>query len=88
MKTLTIAKILDYISMLGILVMVFLYFFLKVKFPIMAIALLVICIVKMLGSMMRANFYQKDNQRLYDENENYKQAVDELKEELNKINNK
>jgi uncharacterized membrane protein len=88
MKTLTIAKILDYISMLGILVMVFLYFFLKVKFPIMAIALLVICIVKMLGSMMRANFYQKDNQRLHDENENYKQAVDELKEELNKINNK
>jgi hypothetical protein len=88
MKTLTITKILDYISMLGILVMVFLYFFLKVTFPVMAIALLVICIVKMLGSMMRANFYQKDNQRLHDENENYKQAVDELKEELNKINNK
>lgn len=82
MKTLTIAKILDYISMIGVVVMVFIYFFLKVKFPVMAISLLLICIIKMLGSMLRANFYQKENKTLYDENENYKQTVEELRKQV------
>jgi hypothetical protein len=83
MKALTIAKLLDYLAMIGIVVIVFFYVFFHIKFPTMAISLLGVCVLKMLGAIIKANFYEKDNKALHDENDNYKQTVEELRNELN-----
>ncbi|MCH3923313.1 MAG: hypothetical protein LKE30_00115 [Bacteroidales bacterium] len=84
MNSITTAKILDYLSMIGIVIIVALYFFMKLTFKPLALLLLAVCIIKMFGAIIKANYYQKESKKLKDEAENYKNEVEVLKDELNK----
>lgn len=60
----TISKILDILAMIAIFVVFILYLFFKTKPIYVTIELLGVGIIKMLASMLRASYYEKENENL------------------------
>jgi hypothetical protein len=69
MKIKTIAKLLDILSYLGIVAIFAVYLFVKPKAQYITLALLGVCFLKMIGAMIKANFLEKENAKLKEEND-------------------
>ncbi|MFA6199762.1 MAG: hypothetical protein WC679_05085 [Bacteroidales bacterium] len=91
MNMIKISKLLDLLSYLGILGIIGYYIFLKPSTESLLICLLAVCMIRMIGSNLRANFYQKDYNKLKEDNEFMQRSLDEIKRketEEEQINNK
>lgn len=79
MKTVRIAKVLEIISYIGLLVIVVCYFFADFRrTDYLAFSLLGICILRMIAANLKASFYEKEYRQFKDDNEFLQRRVDEL----------
>ena len=79
MKTVRIAKVLEIISYIGLLVIVVCYFFADFgRADYLAFSLLGICILRMIAANLKASFYEKEYRQFKDDNEFLQRRVDEL----------
>lgn len=75
---LRISKILDYITYVAIVALIVYYFFGSPIPELMMILLLLTALLKMVGSVMRANYYTGENFKLKEDNEFLARRVKEL----------
>ncbi|MDR0970799.1 MAG: hypothetical protein LBM25_00230 [Bacteroidales bacterium] len=73
-----IAYWLNIISYFGIIALIVAYIFLTLSTEILLILLLLICILRMISSSLKANFYQKHYEKLKEDNVFYQRRVEEL----------
>lgn len=81
MNPVKISKILDtitIIALVGILLYHFLVKFEKVEYLILSI--LAVAIIKMIGSMLKSNYYEKHYKQLEEDNEFLERRIKELTE--------
>jgi len=78
MNIIRISKLLDLLSYLGILGIIGYYIFLKPETEIMLFCLLTICIIRMIGSNLKANFYRSNYIKLKEDNEFMQRSLDEI----------
>lgn len=78
MNIIKISNLLDLLSYLGILGIIGYYIFLKPETEIMLFCLLAICIIRMIGSNLKANFYRNNNIKLKEDNEFMQGILDEI----------
>ena len=75
----------DLLSYLGIVVIIGYYIFLKPTTEILVILLLLVCVIRMIGSNMRANYYEKNYNKIKEDNEFLERRIEGLSknEEIN-----
>ncbi|MFA7081070.1 MAG: hypothetical protein WC135_00505 [Bacteroidales bacterium] len=85
MNIIRISKLLDLLSYLGIVVIIGYYIFLKPTTEILVILLLLVCVIRMIGSNMRANYYEKNYNKIKEDNEFLERRIEGLSknEEIN-----
>ncbi|HBN04187.1 MAG TPA: hypothetical protein DD434_00150 [Bacteroidales bacterium] len=81
MNAIKVSKLLDLLSYLGIIGIIGYYIFLKPSSEITLTLLLGVCILRMVGSTLKANYYQKFHKDLTEENEFLKSRIEELRKE-------
>ncbi|MDR1725699.1 MAG: hypothetical protein LBR28_04845 [Bacteroidales bacterium] len=69
MKLTTIAKALDNLSYLALLIVLIWYWFFKPIPQYITLALLGVCVIKLIGAMLKANFFEKKYKKLKEEND-------------------
>jgi hypothetical protein len=69
MKITTISKFLDYLAGLALLVVFAWYLFAKPEPQYITLSLLGVCVLKLISSILKANFYEKEYKELREENE-------------------
>ncbi|MDD2530253.1 MAG: hypothetical protein PHN41_03395 [Bacteroidales bacterium] len=79
MNTIKVSKLLDIISYIGIIGIIGYYIFQKPSSEIILTCLLGVCILRMIGSTLKANYYQKYHKDLTQENEFLQKRIEELK---------
>lgn len=84
MNEIKVSKLLDILSYLGIIAIIGYYIFLKPSSEIILTCLLGVCILRMIGSTIKANYYQKFHKDLTEENEFLKSRIEELRKEEDK----
>lgn len=80
-RVLKISKILDYLTYVAIVALVVYYFFGQPAQEMIMVLLLLTALLKMIGSVMRANYFTGENFRLTEENEFLSRRVKELEAE-------
>lgn len=69
MNAVKISKVIDVVVYLAIIVLIALKFFSNISPQTITLSLLIICFVKLIGTMGKSNFYEKEYKRLKDEND-------------------
>lgn len=75
MNKLNISKVLDVLSMIAIVIVFGLYIFKKADFIVISVALIIIALIKMLASMLKASFYSTLYNDVKQENEIFKEKI-------------
>lgn len=78
MNTIKISKLLGILSYVLIIALIAYYFFYHPKTEVLLICLLLICIIRMIASGIKANFYEKHYSKLKEDNEFMQRRIDEL----------
>jgi len=79
MKIVKTAKFLEFLSYVGLLGVVVYYFFVSFKkMEYVAFALLIVCILRMVGASLKASFFEKEYTKLKEDNEFMQRRIDEL----------
>lgn len=86
MNTLKVSKLLDIISYIGIIAIIGYYIFSRPSSEIILTCLLAVCILRMIGSTLKANYFQKYHKEITEENEFLKQRLKETKKEVENNN--
>lgn len=84
MNIIRISKLLDILSYIGIIGIIGYYIFSKPSSEILLTCLLAVCILRMIGSNLRANFHQRNYTKLKEENEFMQRHFDEIKKQEEK----
>lgn len=79
-----ISKILDFLSYIGILIIIGFYIFNKPTLEVSLIMLLAVAIIRMIASVLKANFYEKGYNKLKEDNEFLQRRIDSLLKEQSK----
>lgn len=88
MNIIRISKLLDILSYLGIVAIIGYYIFAKPSSETLLIGLLFVSIIRMVGSNLRANYYQKYYTKLKEDHEFLQRGFNELSNKEKKdINN-
>ncbi|MDD2488996.1 MAG: hypothetical protein WC108_05020 [Bacteroidales bacterium] len=88
MNIIRISKLLDILSYLGIVAIIGYYIFSKPSSETLLIGLLLVSIIRMVGSNLRANYYQKHYNKLKEDHEFLQRGFNELSNKEKKdINN-
>jgi hypothetical protein len=87
MNKIKISKFLDILSYIGILALIGYYIFAKPTSEIILTCLLGVCIIRMISSSLKANFYQTHYTKLKEDNEFMERHIEELKNKEKEINN-
>ncbi|HHT02954.1 MAG TPA: hypothetical protein GX005_01365 [Bacteroidales bacterium] len=86
MNIIRISKLLDLLSYMGIVAIIGYYIFAKPTTEILVILLLLICVIRMIGANMRANYYEKNYKKIKEDNEFFERRFNEISKEKD-INN-
>lgn len=79
MKIVKTAKFLEFLSYVGLLGVVVYYFFVGFKkMEYVAFALLIVCILRMVGASLKASFFEKEYTKLKEDNEFMQRRIEEL----------
>ncbi|MBP6429028.1 MAG: hypothetical protein KA273_01355 [Bacteroidales bacterium] len=78
MNIIRISKLLDLLSYVGIVVIIGYYIFLKPTTEILVILLLLVCIIRMIGANLRANYYEKNYKKIKEDHEFLERRFNEL----------
>ncbi len=79
MKVVKTAKLLEFLSYVGLLATVVYYFFVGFKsIEYVAFALLIVCILRMVGASLKASFFEKEYTKLKEDNEFMQRRINEL----------
>ncbi len=79
MKIVKAAKVLEFLSYVGLLATVVCYFFAGLKkVEYVALALLAVCILRMVGASLKASFFEKEYNKLKEDNEFMQRRINEL----------
>lgn len=84
MNMVKISKLLDFLSYIGILIIIGFYIFNKPTLEVSLIMLLAVAIIRMIASVLKANFYEKGYHRLKEDNEFLQRRIDSLLKEQSK----
>ncbi|MDD2191236.1 MAG: hypothetical protein PHO12_01645 [Bacteroidales bacterium] len=88
MNIIRISKLLDLLSYVGIVAIIGYYIFAKPTTEILVILLLLICVIRMIGANMRANYYEKNYKKIKEDNEFFERRFNEISNEKEKEINK
>ena len=88
MNKLNISKVLDILSMIAIVAVFAVYIFKKPPFEIIAMCLILIAVLKMGASMLKASYFSAEYFELEKENDILKEKISYLENEINKNNSK
>lgn len=86
MNIIRISKLLDLLSYMGIVAIIGYYIFAKPTTEKLVILLLLICVIRMIGANMRANYYEKNYKKIKEDNEFFERRFNEISKEKD-INN-
>jgi hypothetical protein len=78
MKIVKIARLLGYISYALLLALIAYWVFAHPKSQVLLICLLIICIIRMIASSLKSNYYEKDYNKLHEDNEFLNRRIEEL----------
>ena len=79
MKIVKTAKLLEFLSYVGLLAVVVYYFFVGFnRVEYVAFSLLIVCILRMVGASLKASFFEKEYTKLKEDNEFMQRRINEL----------